>query len=255
MGLSDLPAIFHNIMQELIGSMPNCFFYMDDILLFDKDFESHKANLIELLIRLHKAGLTIHPSKTEITVKEDAFLGFKITKAGISNNQHNIDKVIEMEQPVYSKGLKRTLGLLSYMRRYVKGYTKLSACIYDKIKGDKNLAHTDEQFKDLNILPIHKLMLQRVSLQMFKYSRNTLPEVISELFITNDTFHSHNTRNKNKLRSKMSNREYMCKNFSFIGVYIWNDIQDHIPTNTSYSKFKSNTKNYFQYNNINYRIA
>ena len=62
-------------------------------------------------------------------------------------------------------------------------------------------------------------MLQRVSLQMFKYSRNTLPEVTSELFITNDTFHSHNTRNKNKLRSKMSNREYMYKNFSFIGVY------------------------------------
>ena len=98
-------------------------------------------------------------------------------------------------------------------------------------------------------------MLQRVSLQMFKYSRNTLPEVISELFITNDTFHSLNTRNKNKLRSKMTNRKYMYKNFSFIGVYIWNDIQDHIPINTSYSKFKSNTKNYFQYNNKNYRIA
>ena len=38
--------------------------------------------------------------------------------------------------------------------------------------------------------------------------KNTLPEVIRELFITNDTFQSHyNTRNKYKLRSKMSNRE------------------------------------------------
>ena len=46
---------------------------------------------------------------------------------------------------------------------------------------------------------------------MFKYSRNTLPEVIRELFITDDTFHSHNARNKNMLRSKMSNREYMYK--------------------------------------------
>ena len=64
------------------------------------------------------------------------------------------------------------------------------------------LAHTDELFKDLNILPIHKVMLQRVSLQMFKYSRNTLPEGIRELFITNVTFHFHNTRNKNKVRSK-----------------------------------------------------
>ena len=107
------------------------------------------------------------------------------------------------------------------------------------------LAHTDELFKDLNILPIHKLMLQRVSLQMCKYSGNTLPEVIRELYITNDTFHSHNTRNKNKLRSKMSNREYMYKNFSFIGVYIWNNIQDHIPINKSYFTFKSNTKEPF----------
>ena len=83
--------------------------------------------------------------------------------------------------------------------------TKKIVCI---ITYSPYLAHTDELFKNLNILPIHKLMLQRVSLQMFKYSQNILPEVIGELFITNDTFHSHNTRNKNKLRSKMSNREY-----------------------------------------------
>ena len=44
------------------------------------------------------------------------------------------------------------------------------------------LAHTDELYKDFKILPIHKLMLQRASLQKFKYPRNTLPEVIHELF-------------------------------------------------------------------------
>ena len=99
------------------------------------------------------------------------------------------------------------------------------------------LANTDELFKDSILLPIHKLMLQRVSLKKFKYSQNILQEVIRELFITNDTFHSHNTRNKNKLRSKMSNRGYTYKNFSFIGVYIWNDIQDHIVINTYSLKF------------------
>ena len=99
-------------------------------------------------------------------------------------------------------------------------------------------AHTDELFKELNILPIHKLMLQRVTLQMFKYSINILPDVISELFITNGTFQSHNKRNKNKLRPKMSNREYMYKKICFICVYIWNNIQHHIPINTSYAAFK-----------------
>ena len=90
---------------------------------------------------------------------------------------------------------------------------------------------------------------------MCKYSRNILPRVICDLFITNDTFYSHNTRKKNKLRPNMSIREYIYKYFSFIGVYIWNDIQDHIPINTSYATFKSNTKKCFQYNNTIYRIT
>ena len=40
------------------------------------------------------------------------------------------------------------------------------------------LAHTDELFKEFNILPVHKLKLQRICLQMFKYNNNTLPESI-----------------------------------------------------------------------------
>ena len=69
-------------------------------------------------------------------------------------------------------------------------------------------------------MPIHKLMLQRVTLQMLKYSIHILPDVISELFITNDTFHSHNTRNKNTLRPKMSNREYMYENLFYRRLYL-----------------------------------
>ena len=45
------------------------------------------------------------------------------------------------------------------------------------------LAHTDEIFKELNILPVYKLKLQRICLQML-YANNSLPEAISELFIS-----------------------------------------------------------------------
>ena len=55
---------------------------------------------------------------------------------------------------------------------------------------------------------------------MFKYANNTLPEAISELFISNTAYHSYNTRNKQNLRPKVSKRAYMYKNFSFIGIQI-----------------------------------
>ena len=77
------------------------------------------------------------------------------------------------------------------------------------------------------MLPAHKLKLQRPCLQMFKHD-NTMPESISELFVPYTAIHTYNTGNKHNLRPKQSNRVYMYKNFSFIGVHIWNNIQRHI---------------------------
>ena len=69
--------------------------------------------------------------------------------------------------------------------------------------------NADEIFKELNILPVYKLKLQRICLQMFKYANNTLPGAISKLFISNIAYHSYNTRNKQNLRPKVSKIAYM----------------------------------------------
>ena len=55
---------------------------------------------------------------------------------------------------------------------------------------------------------------------MFKYDNNILPELISELFVPNTAIRTYNTGNKHNLRPKQSNRVYMYKIFSFIGVHI-----------------------------------
>ena len=88
------------------------------------------------------------------------------------------------------------------------------------ISNSSFLAHTDELFKELNILPVHKLKLKKICLQMFKNNNNTLLESISELFVPYTAIHTYNTRNKHSLRPKQSNKAYMYKNFSFIGVHI-----------------------------------
>ena len=63
--------------------------------------------------------------------------------------------------------------------------------------------------KFLKNLPIYKLKLQKICVQMFKYASNTLPEAISEVFISNTAYHSYNTRNKQNLRPKVSKRAYI----------------------------------------------
>ena len=88
---------------------------------------------------------------------------------------------------------------------------------------------------------------------MFKYDNNTLPESMSELFVPNTAINTYNNRNKHNLRPKQSHRVYyMYKNFSFIGVHIWNDIQRQIKVSVFY---KHLTRSYYLHNNPKYLIA
>ena len=139
MGINAIPSVFQNIMAELIGDMDNVFCYVDDILIWSNNMEIHLKTLEEILNRFKSAGLTISPSKTQIAVKEIDFLGFLISKSGIKANQHNLDKVIKLEPPTHTKGLKKALGLFSFLRKYVKNFSKISSILYDKSKSDKNV--------------------------------------------------------------------------------------------------------------------
>ena len=94
----------------------------------------------------------------------------------------------------------------------------------------------------------------QIGLLMFKYSIHSLPSVIEDLFTCNTSVSNDNTRNKSKLRQPRSNCEYMYRNISFTGVYIWNKIQDHINVYSTYSTFKDALKSFLLVHDLNYRI-
>ena len=119
------------------------------------------------------------------------------------------------------------------------------------------MTSADPLYLTLGILPLKKLVIQRIALQMFKFSAGSLPIAISDLFINNESIHTHNTRQKPNLRQQVANREYMYRNFSFIGVYVWNHITSRTSINveTSYNSFKYIIKEHLFTNNITFRIT
>ena len=139
-------------------------------------------------------------------------------------------------------------------KKYLDPLIKIQKKIVRIITFSPYLCHTDPIFKDLNLLPISKLVTQRIGLLMFKYSIHSLPSVIEDLFTCNTSVSNHNTRNKSKLRQPRSNCEYMYRNISFTGVYIWNKIQDHINVYSTYSTFKDALKSFLLVHDLNYRI-
>ena len=81
-------------------------------------------------------------------------------------------------------------------KKYLDPLIKIKKKIVRIITFSPYLCHTDPIFKDLNLLPISKLVTQRIGLLMFKYSIHSLPSVIEDLFTCNTSVSNHNTRNK-----------------------------------------------------------
>ena len=96
------------------------------------------------------------------------------------------------------------------------------------------LAHTDPIFKDLTILPLDKIFIDRIEITMFKIEYELLPKSVIQVFSKNRDIHSHDTRNRNVLRVTTG-----TKNFTFHSARIWNAIVSKININVSLSQFKN----------------
>ena len=53
------------------------------------------------------------------------------------------------------------------------------------------LAHTDTLFKDLQILPVNKLFIDRIGIVIFKVTCDLLPKSITQLFSRSKDIHSY----------------------------------------------------------------
>ena len=92
------------------------------------------------------------------------------------------------------------------------------------------LAHINDLFIQLQILPFTKLVIHRIGLQMFQNYLGYILKAVESLFITNSDIHiyKYNTRNKDKMRSAYGKQLFMYSNFRFVGIHIWNYILDHL---------------------------
>ena len=112
------------------------------------------------------------------------------------------------------------------------------------------LAPSEPIFQTLNVLNFENLVIQRISLLMFKYSHGDVPVSVSQLFRTNNKYHDYNTRNCARIHAPVGTTEASYRTFGYRGIHIWNHISQKINTNTSYPCFKKNVKICIQNNNL-----
>ena len=128
-GLTNAPAAFMDLMNRVFRPYVDQFVvvFIDDILVYPKDQESHDARLRVVLETLRKEQLYAKLSKCEFWKNEVSFLGHIVSKEGIRVDPKKIEGVVEWKPPRNVTEVRSFLGLAGYYRRFVKGFSMTAA--------------------------------------------------------------------------------------------------------------------------------
>ena len=100
MGMWASGDIFQAKIDKLLGDIESVKTYIDDILVLGKDsFEKHTAQLINILGRLHAAGLKVNAPKFSFGLKNIPYVGCVITKEGIKPEPQKVQGIMDLGRP------------------------------------------------------------------------------------------------------------------------------------------------------------
>jgi RNase H-like domain found in reverse transcriptase/Reverse transcriptase (RNA-dependent DNA polymerase)/Integrase zinc binding domain/Integrase core domain len=137
-GLSNAPATFQRTMDFLLGDLysKRSVVYIDDILLFERDFESTLALLREVFKRLDSVGFTINLEKSNFFEMEVEYLGHIIGQGQLKPNPKRVEILRHLRPATTTKELRRILGLFVYYQIYVHQFAATVVPLTDALKGN-----------------------------------------------------------------------------------------------------------------------
>jgi hypothetical protein len=88
-GLCNAPATFERLIEAVMAGLPweTCLVYLDDIIVHAADFNCHIKNLLRVLEKLRQTNLKLNPKKCKLFQEQVQFLGYTMSKRGISADQ------------------------------------------------------------------------------------------------------------------------------------------------------------------------
>ena len=163
-GLKNAGQDFQRLMDDILGELPYCYVYLDDILVFSNTPQEHAQHLTEIFEILVANGLVVNRAKCVLGVPELDFLGYHVTSEGITPLPEKVEAVRATKAPTTIKELQRFLGMVGYYRRSIRSAALHMDHLFGALaKKPKKLNWTkgcDESFKAIKEALVKAAMLR-----------------------------------------------------------------------------------------------
>ena len=136
-GLANAPSVFQGFMDDVFREYLNRFVivYIDDILIYSRNETEHTQHVSQVLKKLREHHLYAKGEKCEFHQDRMKFLGYYISPAGISMDEGKVSAITTWPQPKTVKELQRFLGFANFYRRFIRGYSQITAPLTTLLQG------------------------------------------------------------------------------------------------------------------------
>ncbi|CAJ0954243.1 unnamed protein product [Ranitomeya imitator] len=135
-GLSNALSVFQSFMHDIFRKYLDRFMivYLDDILVFSDDWESHVKQVRMVFQVLRANSLFVKGSKCLFGVQKVSFLGFIFSPSTIEMDPVKVQAIYDWTQPTSVKSLQKFLGFANFYRRFIANFFSVAKPLTDLTK-------------------------------------------------------------------------------------------------------------------------
>ena len=125
-GMSNAPATFQRIINQVIQDLEGVYAYIDDIVVVSNTWQEHITRLGALFNRLCSMTLTINLAKSTFAKAQVRYLGHVIGSGEVLPKSENLAAIMNFTKPSTRKEVMRFVGMTSFYRRFCNFFSNVA---------------------------------------------------------------------------------------------------------------------------------
>ena len=153
-GLTNAPAAFQRFVKTIFADMLDIcvVVYLDNILIYSEDMESHQKHVQKVLHRLWLHKLFAKLEKCEFHSDSVEYLSYCLSPEGLTMSLDKITTIADWPEPRKVKDIQSFLGFANFYRRFIFNYSDITVPLTRLTQKDAPWNFSEECRRSFNAL-------------------------------------------------------------------------------------------------------